>query len=168
MRKTESEGSEKALRGWYARLDNWIAGTPGQLVFESVGSGKQLEKTTEEVKLMVPADENQYACLLYGELFEDYFSQDMGEWMFKGAVYLNIPSKDGEVGSRDESAESGLIVHANCMSKISARDLGLARGIIMVRSFIFKWPLYTKIGCPCRKGAKRKRESTSCRGRETG
>ncbi|GMI71033.1 hypothetical protein like AT2G36480 [Hibiscus trionum] len=131
IRKTESEGSDRALRGWYARSDNWIAGKPGHLVYESAGSVKQLEKTTEEAELMVAADENQYACLLCGELFEDYFCQDRGEWMFKGAVYLNIPSKDGEVGNRDESAESGPIVHANCMSEISAHDLGLAGGIEM-------------------------------------
>ncbi|KAK8708765.1 hypothetical protein V6N13_059802 [Hibiscus sabdariffa] len=131
MRKTESEGSDRALRGWYARSDNWIAGKPGQLVFEFAGSVNKLEKTTEEAELMVPADENQYACLLCGELFEDYFSQARGEWMFYGAVYLNIPSKDGEVGNRDESAENGPIVHANCMLERSAHDLGLVGGIKM-------------------------------------
>ncbi|KAL4297230.1 hypothetical protein GQ457_12G011350 [Hibiscus cannabinus] len=132
MRKTESEGSDRALRGWYARSDNWIAGKPGQLVFEFAGSVNKLEKTTEEAELMVPADENQYACLLCGELFEDYFSQARDEWMFNGAVYLSIPSKDpSEVGSRDESAENGPIVHANCMLERSAHDLGVAGGIKM-------------------------------------
>ncbi|GMI96641.1 hypothetical protein like AT2G36480 [Hibiscus trionum] len=131
MRKTESEGSGQALRGWYARSDNWIAGKHDQLVFEFAGSVNKLEKATEEAELMVPADENQYACLFCGELFEDYFSQARGEWMFSGAVYLNIPSKDGEVASRDESAENGPIVHAKCMPERSAHDLGLAGGIKM-------------------------------------
>ncbi|XP_022767162.1 polyadenylation and cleavage factor homolog 4 isoform X2 [Durio zibethinus] len=131
MKKTEAEGSDRALRGWYARSDDWIAGKPGQLVFESIGSVNQLEKTTEKTELMVPADENQYACMLCGELFEDYFSQDRGEWMFKGAVCLTIPPKDGEVENTDKSEATGPIVHANCMSEGSVHDLGLAGGIKM-------------------------------------
>ncbi|XP_021289895.1 flocculation protein FLO11 isoform X3 [Herrania umbratica] len=129
MKKTESEGSNRALRGWYARSDDWIAGKPGQFIFESTGSVNQLEKTTEKSELMVPADENQYACMLCGELFEDYFCQNRGEWMFKGAVYLTIPSKDGEVGTTDGSAGNGPIVHANCISESSVHDLGLAGGV---------------------------------------
>ncbi|XWS55958.1 hypothetical protein CRYUN_Cryun09bG0044600 [Craigia yunnanensis] len=130
-KKTESKGSDRALRGWYARSDDWIAGKLGQLVFESTGSVNQLEKTREKAELMVPADENQYACMLCSELFEDYFSQERGEWMFKEAVYLTIPSKDGEVGTTDESAVNGPIVHGNCMSGSSVHDLGLAGCIKM-------------------------------------
>ncbi|XVF55652.1 hypothetical protein PTKIN_Ptkin06aG0053600 [Pterospermum kingtungense] len=131
MKDTKSEDSDSALRGWYARSDDWIAGKPGQLVIESAGSVKQMDKTTENPELMVPADENQYACMLCGELFEDYFNQDRGEWMFKGAVYLTIPSKDGEGGTTDENAANGPIVHVNCMSESSVHDLGLAGGIKM-------------------------------------
>ena len=119
------------MKRWYATLDDWIAGKPGQLVFESTGSVNQLEKTTEKAELMVPADENQYACMLCGELFEDYFSQDRGEWMFKGAVYLTIPSKDGEVGTADEGAANGPIMHAYRMLESSVHDLGLGGGIKM-------------------------------------
>ncbi|EOY08122.1 ENTH/VHS family protein, putative isoform 1 [Theobroma cacao] len=129
MKKTESEGSNRALRGWYARSDDWIGGKPGQFAFESTGSVNQLEKTTAKSELMVPADENQYACMLCGELFEDYFCQIRGEWMFKGAVYLTIPSKDGEVGTTNGSAGNGPIVHANCISESSVHDLGLAGGV---------------------------------------
>ncbi|XP_022745371.1 polyadenylation and cleavage factor homolog 4-like isoform X2 [Durio zibethinus] len=123
--------TDTALRRWYARSDDWIAGKARQLVFESTGSVNQLDKTTEMAELMVPADENQYACMLCGELFEDYFSQDRGEWMFKGAMYLTIPSKDGEIRTTNESAANSLIVHENCMSESSVHDLGLAGGIKM-------------------------------------
>ncbi|KAA3463942.1 Pre-mRNA cleavage complex 2 Pcf11 [Gossypium australe] len=131
--KTESRGSGRALRGWYARSDDWLAGKPGQLVFDSTGSLNKLEKKTEKAELMVPADENQCACLLCGELFEDYFSLDRGEWMFKGAAFLTIPSKDGGVGTTDGSAANGPIVHAKCMSESSVQDLGLSGGIKVVK-----------------------------------
>ncbi|XVE61539.1 hypothetical protein DITRI_Ditri06bG0048800 [Diplodiscus trichospermus] len=131
LKKTEVKGSDRALRGWYATSDDWIAGKPAQLVYESTGSGNQLDKTTEKAELMVPADENQYACILCGDLFEDYFCLDRGEWMFKGAVYLTIPLKDGEVGTTDGNAANGPIVHGNCMSESSVHDLGLAGGIKM-------------------------------------
>ncbi|TYG73770.1 hypothetical protein ES288_D04G128500v1 [Gossypium darwinii] len=129
MTKTESRGSGRALRGWYMRSDDWLAGKPGQLVFDCTGSLNKLEKKTEKAERMVPADENQCACLLCGELFEDYFSLDRGEWMFKGAAFLTIPSKDGGVGTTDGSAANGPIVHANCMSESSVQDLGLSGGI---------------------------------------
>ncbi|MBA0838171.1 hypothetical protein Goarm_010255, partial [Gossypium armourianum] len=135
MTKTESRGSGRALRGWYTRSDDWLAGKPGQLVFDSTGSLNKLEKKTEKAELMVPADENQCACLLCGELFEDYFSLDRGEWMFKGAAFLTIPSKDGGVGTTDGSAANGPIVHANCMSESSVQDLGLSGGIKVVKYF---------------------------------
>ncbi|KAK8558419.1 hypothetical protein V6N13_103596 [Hibiscus sabdariffa] len=128
MKKAEPKSSDVALRGWYPRSEDWIAGKPGQLVFESTGSVNLSEMTTDEAELMVPADKSQYAFLLCGELFEDFFSQERGEWMFKGAVYLTIPSKDGH-----ETPAEGPIVHANCMSESSVHDLGLAGGITMVR-----------------------------------
>ncbi|XP_039000201.1 uncharacterized protein LOC120125957 [Hibiscus syriacus] len=132
IKKVEPKGSDRALRGWYAQSDDWISGKPGQLVFESTGSVNQSEMTTEETEVMVPADENQYACMLCGELFEDFFSQGRGEWMFKGAVYLTIPSKDGEGGTTTyETAAKGPIVHASCMSESSVHDLGLAGDIKM-------------------------------------
>ncbi|XP_039051501.1 polyadenylation and cleavage factor homolog 4-like isoform X2 [Hibiscus syriacus] len=122
MKKAEPKGSDIAHRGWYAQSDDWIAGKPVQLVFESTKPMNQYEMTADEV--MVPADEDQYACLLCGEIFEDFFSQDRGEWMFKGAVYLTILSQeDGQGGTAYESGAKGPIVHANCMSESSVHDL---------------------------------------------
>ncbi|KAG8501039.1 hypothetical protein CXB51_003139 [Gossypium anomalum] len=135
MKTTESRGSGRALRGWYPKSDDWLAGKPGQLVFGSTGSLSKLEKTTEKAELMVPADENQCACLLCGELFEDYFSLNRGEWMFRGAAYLAIPSKEGGVGTTDGCAAYSPIVHVNCMSESSVQDLGLSGDIKVVKYF---------------------------------
>ncbi|KAA3463940.1 polyadenylation and cleavage factor-like protein 4-like [Gossypium australe] len=136
MKTTESRGSGRALRGWYQKSDDWLAGKPGQLVFGSTGSLNKLEKTTEKAELMVPADENQCACLLCGKLFEDYFSLNRGEWMFKGAAYLAIPSKEGGVGTTDGCAAYSPIVHANCMSEGSVQDLGLSGDIKVVKVIV--------------------------------
>ncbi|GLT64377.1 hypothetical protein SLA2020_368760 [Shorea laevis] len=116
-------------RQWYASSGDWIAGKPGQLRFGSAGCGHQSQKTTKKDEPMVPADENQGACIVCGELFEDYFSQERGEWMFNGAVYMTIPTKDGEVGTLDESVDKGPIVHSRCISESSLHDLGLATGV---------------------------------------
>ncbi|KAE8731095.1 ENTH/VHS family protein, putative isoform 2 [Hibiscus syriacus] len=100
MKKAEPKGSDIALRGWYALSDDWIAGKPVQLVSESTKPVNQSDMTADKVEVTVPADEEQYACMLCCQIFEDFFSQERGEWMFKGAVYLTIPlQEDGQGGS---------------------------------------------------------------------
>ncbi|XP_039022483.1 polyadenylation and cleavage factor homolog 4-like [Hibiscus syriacus] len=124
MKKAELKGSDIALRGWYARSDDWIAGKPVQLVSESTKPVNQSEMKADKEEVMVHADEDQYACMFCGEIFEDFFSQERGEWMFKGAVYLTIPSEeDGQGGNTYERAAKGPIVHANCMSESSVHEL---------------------------------------------
>ncbi|GLT69083.1 hypothetical protein SLA2020_412620 [Shorea laevis] len=132
MRNPNADEVIGPLRRWYASPGDWIAGKPGQLKFEPAGCVLQSQKTVmEKGEPMVPADENQCACILCGELFEDYFSQERGEWMFNGAVYMTIPTKDGDIGTLDESAAKGPIVHSNCISESSLHDLGLATGVKM-------------------------------------
>lgn len=103
----------KLSRRWYASSADWIEGRAG---LESAASQSAAESQVENNEPMVPSDESQCVCLLCGELFEDFYSHEGDEWMFRGAVYMHVPSLNGERGP---------IVHADCVSETSAHDLGL-------------------------------------------
>nr|POE58102.1 isoform 2 of polyadenylation and cleavage factor like 4 [Quercus suber] len=132
LKISEANGLIGPSRRWYTNSSGWVAGKaglpPGN---ESAGSVDESSKTTVMDELMVPVDESQCACVLCGEVFEDFYSQEREEWMFKAAVYMTMSSREGEIGTSNESAVKGPIVHANCISESSIHDLELASSIKM-------------------------------------
>ncbi|KAF8397811.1 hypothetical protein HHK36_016734 [Tetracentron sinense] len=127
-KKPERSNINKVSRSWYVNLDDWVAeyvGLPSGCT--STAFEEELGNALEKRELMVPADESQSICSLCGDLFEDFYSHERDKWMFKGAVYLTILSGKVEIGTTDESASRGHIVHANCISsQSSVHDLALA------------------------------------------
>ncbi|KAI3987038.1 hypothetical protein MKX01_036828 [Papaver californicum] len=121
LKTREASNSNSASRKWFLNSVDWVS--------ETTGLSPELEKSEAEPE--VPADESQCACLLCGELFEDFYSHKMDKWMYKGAVYMTVPAleTEGKTWTKDESSSEGPIVHASCISPSSIYDLGLAKKV---------------------------------------
>lgn len=114
LRDKDKKTLSKESREWYLKSVEWIAGNAD--IMSSNKPAGVLEgpsKRSECNEQMVPADESQCLCVLCGELFEDFYSEERDQWMFKGASYGNV------TGITDEGASQGTIVHANCLAKSS-------------------------------------------------
>lgn len=114
----------KASRKWYANSTEWNVGNAN---FEE-GPVEKLECTEQ----MVPADESQCLCILCGQLFEDVFSEEMDQWMFKDAVYVSAQTLGDKSGKTNTSPAQGPLVHKNCITESSVQDLGLVQDIKQV------------------------------------
>ncbi|KAG7589100.1 hypothetical protein ISN44_As07g014160 [Arabidopsis suecica] len=100
-------------RGWLASASLWLSAATGGGTVEGAkpfGGETQGKKEEEkEQQHVVPADEDQKNCALCEEPFEEFFSHEADDWMYKDAVYLT---------------KNGRIVHVKCMPEPRpAKDL---------------------------------------------
>ncbi|KAI4364212.1 hypothetical protein MLD38_020335 [Melastoma candidum] len=125
IKNPDQDSELGSSRGWYASSDNWLAGEDLlQLESECTASGGR-----NEVEPMVGADESQCACILCGELFDDFYCLETNEWMFKGAIHLDIPLPNGEIGNVNGSPRKCPVIHASCITDSTLESLGLAKTV---------------------------------------
>ncbi|XLT58409.1 hypothetical protein HN873_051013 [Arachis hypogaea] len=107
---------QKGSQKWFASGSMWLSGAeasgkesiPGSLAPEDT------EEMKDEEELGVPAEEDQSRCALCGEGFDEFYSDEMDEWMYRGATYLKAPM--GITLATMDRHQLGPIVHSKCRS----------------------------------------------------
>lgn len=105
-----------APKKWYPSKNFYIDGSH-EIEDSTEASDGDLGSTEEVCEFMVPADERQSICALCGEPFDDIYSFEKGNWMYKDAVFLDYPKEESSCGNNVEPEEHVPIVHVRCMPR---------------------------------------------------
>lgn len=104
-----------APKRWYPNKNIYIDGS--HEIEDSTEDSDADLGSTEVCEFMVPADERQSICALCGEPFDDIYSFEKGNWMYKDAVFLDYPKGEYSCGNNVEGEEHVPIVHVRCMPR---------------------------------------------------
>lgn len=103
-RRMKEKGKRGLSRSWFCSEAEWIAGTGSEgassvPVFEESGGGSETGKggkagkdkgvEDEEHSVVAPGGAQVIRCPICGEGFESFWSDEMDEWMLKGAVTVD-------------------------------------------------------------------------------
>ncbi|MED6183767.1 hypothetical protein PIB30_040751 [Stylosanthes scabra] len=116
-RMCKSRSKQKGFQKWFVSGSMWLSGaesTPGPR-FLPTNDDKIEEIKEDDQELCVPAEEDQSRCALCGEAFDEFYSDEMDEWMYRGATYLNAAHMGTKFMSMDRH-HLGPIVHSKCTS----------------------------------------------------
>ncbi|MED6192937.1 hypothetical protein PIB30_014507 [Stylosanthes scabra] len=122
-RMCKSRNKQKGFQKWFVSGSMWLSSgaelsTPGP-GFLPTSDDKTEEIKEDDQELCVPAEEDQSRCALCGEAFDEFYSDEMDEWMYRGATYLNAAHMGTTTLLASMSMDRhhlGPIVHSKCRS----------------------------------------------------
>ncbi|KAL5205384.1 hypothetical protein ABZP36_033593 [Zizania latifolia] len=120
LKQSETRNMGITPEKWYPNKKIWTDRSSGA---QKSASDADLSSAEEVCEFMVPADESQIICALCGEPFDDIYSIEKGDWMYKDAVYFDYSKVEGSCRDSVESKERVPVVHARCMLKSSNDEM---------------------------------------------
>ncbi|KAK7357513.1 hypothetical protein VNO80_16802 [Phaseolus coccineus] len=107
---------QRSCRQWLVSERMWLSGAQalGTKSVPAFSPTETKEEKKNDEEFAVSADEDQKTCALCEEPFDEFYSDEIDDWMYRGAAYLYQPT--GTLAAMDRS-QLGPIIHAKCRSE---------------------------------------------------